>query len=189
MWRLCWLSCPGWWHYRRGRGGRVLLHVLRVPRPGHVCGGFWPKIWWDLSFNIQGYCNSDAHVGTKLYNSYYQWVPVFFIVQVRLVLRWDRSECFLGRPFCFTYPGVSGSPRRVAWWHFSSPAVQVRSGIFPLDLRWTPSDMVVENTSEKQTSLLRNYCEHIHNKFNKYAFCFFFCELLNVTITVSQVLQ
>ena len=49
--------------------------------------------------------------------------------------------------------------------------------------------MVVENPSEKQTSLLRNYCEHIHNKFNKYAFCFFFCELLNVTITVSQVLK
>jgi len=49
------------------------------------------------------------------------------------------------------------------------------------------TDMVVENTSEKQTSLLRNYCEHIHNKFNKYAFCFFFCELLNITISVSQI--
>ena len=42
VWRLCWLWCPGWRHYRRGRGGRVLLHVLRVPRPGHVCGEFWP---------------------------------------------------------------------------------------------------------------------------------------------------
>ena len=49
------------------------------------------------------------------------------------------------------------------------------------------SDLVVENPSEKQSSLLRNYCEHIHNKFNKYAACFFFCELLNVTISVSQV--
>ena len=49
------------------------------------------------------------------------------------------------------------------------------------------SERVVENPSDKQSSLLRNYCEHIHNKFNKYAACFFFCELLNVTISVSQV--
>ena len=34
--------------------------------------------------NYQGYCNSDAHVGTMLHNSYYQWVPVFFIVQAIL---------------------------------------------------------------------------------------------------------
>ena len=45
----------------------------------------------------------------------------------------------------------------------------------------------MENPAEKQSSLLRNYCEHVHNKFNKYAACFFFCELLNVTISVSQV--
>ena len=51
------------------------------------------------------------------------------------------------------------------------------------------SDRVVENPSDKQSSLLRNYCEHVHNKFNKYAACFFFCELLNVTISVSQVAQ
>ena len=34
--------------------------------------------------NYQGYCNSDAHVGTMLHNSYYQWVPVFFILQAIL---------------------------------------------------------------------------------------------------------
>ena len=34
--------------------------------------------------HCQGYCNSDAHVNTMLYNSYYQWVPVFFIVQAIL---------------------------------------------------------------------------------------------------------
>ena len=38
-----------------------------------------------ISLNhCQGYCNSDAHVNTMLYNSYYQWVPVFFIVQAIL---------------------------------------------------------------------------------------------------------
>ena len=48
---------------------------------------------------------------------------------------------------------------------------------------------VIEDTEEKQAVLLKNYLEHVHNKFNKYAFCFFFCELLNVTISVSQVAQ
>ena len=48
-------------------------------------------------------------------------------------------------------------------------------------------DRVVENAAEKQETLMKNYCEYVHNKFNKYAFGFFFCELLNVVITISQV--
>ena len=35
--------------------------------------------------------------------------------------------------------------------------------------------------------LMTNYCEHVHNKFNKYTLGFFFCELLNVVICISQV--
>ena len=35
--------------------------------------------------------------------------------------------------------------------------------------------------------LMTNYCEHVHNKFNKYTLGFFFCELLNVIICISQV--
>jgi len=46
---------------------------------------------------------------------------------------------------------------------------------------------VVEDHSDKQNSLLGHYHEHIHNKFNKYAFCFFLCELLNLLISVSLV--
>ena len=46
---------------------------------------------------------------------------------------------------------------------------------------------VIEDSEEKQAILLKNYLEHVHNKFNKYAFCFFFCELLNICISISQV--
>ena len=46
---------------------------------------------------------------------------------------------------------------------------------------------VIEDTEEKHTVLLKNYLEHVHNKFSKYAFCFFFCELLNICISISQV--
>ena len=46
---------------------------------------------------------------------------------------------------------------------------------------------VIEDAEEKQAVLLKNYLDYVHNKFNKYAFCFFFCELLNICISISQV--
>ena len=49
------------------------------------------------------------------------------------------------------------------------------------------SGRVIEDPQDKQKVLLKNYLEHVHNKFNKYAFCFFFCELLNILISISQV--
>ena len=49
-------------------------------------------------------------------------------------------------------------------------------------------DRVVDNAAEKQEALMTNYCEYVHNKFNKYAIGFFFCELLNLVITISQVI-
>ena len=49
------------------------------------------------------------------------------------------------------------------------------------------SGRVVEDHSEKLIKLLDHFIEHVHNKFNKYAIYFFFCELLNIVILVSQV--
>ena len=46
---------------------------------------------------------------------------------------------------------------------------------------------MVEEPERKKRQLLVNYQEHVHNKFNTYAFCFFFCELLNILILVTQV--
>jgi len=46
---------------------------------------------------------------------------------------------------------------------------------------------VVDEPEKKKRRLLNNYQEHVHNKFNKYAFGFFFCELLNIIILVWQV--
>jgi len=40
---------------------------------------------------------------------------------------------------------------------------------------------------EKEQKLLDNYIEHVHNKFNTYTYCFFFCELLNIVISVTQI--
>ena len=49
------------------------------------------------------------------------------------------------------------------------------------------TDRVVDDHQEKLVKLLHLFVEHVHNKFNKYAFYFFLCELLNIVITVIMV--
>ena len=49
------------------------------------------------------------------------------------------------------------------------------------------SDRVVDDHQDKLVKLLHLFVEHVHNKFNKYAFYFFLCELLNIVITVIMV--
>ena len=62
--------------------------------------------------------------------------------------------------------------------------------LFPFTpLSLSSSARVIEDAEEKQAVLLKNYLDYVHNKFNKYAFCFFFCELLNICISISQVEQ
>ena len=46
---------------------------------------------------------------------------------------------------------------------------------------------MVDDHEEKLTKLLNLYVELVHNKFNKYAFYFFFCEFLNIIVTVFMV--
>ena len=42
------------------------------------------------------------------------------------------------------------------------------------------TDRVVSDQDEKLSRTLKHFKEYIHNKFNRYAFGFFFCELLNL---------
>jgi len=49
-------------------------------------------------------------------------------------------------------------------------------------------ERVVDDHEEKLTKLLNLYVELVHNKFNKYAFYFFFCEFLNIIVTVFMIL-
>jgi len=45
----------------------------------------------------------------------------------------------------------------------------------------------VKNHSDKLVKLLDHYMEHVHNKFNKYAYSFFLCELMNIIILGTQI--
>ena len=71
------------------------------------------------------------------------------------------------------------------WWTIFNS-----TSLFPFTpLSLSSSARVIEDAEEKQAVLLKNYLDYVHNKFNKYAFCFFFCELLNICISISQVEQ
>ena len=49
------------------------------------------------------------------------------------------------------------------------------------------TERIIENTDEKLSTLLRTFKHNLHNKYNRYAFIFFLCEVLNVVIAVAQV--
>ena len=102
------------------------------------------------------------------------------------------------RPCCSMCPGASGSPWRAASWTSSCQAIKVIHLTGPREMKSLTglscknnvkifSDRVVDNHQEKLVKLLDLFVEQVHNKFNKYAFYFFLCELLNIIITVIMV--
>jgi len=46
---------------------------------------------------------------------------------------------------------------------------------------------VVDDAEEKMGRMLRNFQDHVHNKFNRYAFGFFACELMNLALAASAL--
>ena len=46
---------------------------------------------------------------------------------------------------------------------------------------------VVDDADEKISRMLKHFQEHVHNKFNRYAFGFFFCELMNPILSLTSV--
>jgi len=122
-----------------------------------VLGAYcWMYSTFEIPYDFKGFCARKTFDSTSLYNTYYQWVSIFLMVQAIL----------------FYIP-------RCIW-------LSMEGGLMSFLVKGC-TDRVVEDHCEKQKSLLDHYHEHVHNKFNKYAFCFMFCELLNVLIAVSQV--
>ena len=44
---------------------------------------------------------------------------------------------------------------------------------------------MVDDAEEKMGRMLRQFQEHVHNKFNMYAFVFFGCEVANLVIALT----
>jgi len=116
----------------------------------------WMYTTFDIPEDFKGSCSRKAFDSTNLYNTYYQWVSIFLMIQAII----------------FYIP-------RCIW-------LSMEGGLMNFLVKGHQG-RVIEEPQEKQKVLLKNYLEHVHNKFNKYAFCFFFCELLNILISISQV--
>ena len=46
---------------------------------------------------------------------------------------------------------------------------------------------MVDDPEDKMGRMLRHFQEHIHNKFNRHAFGFFACELMNLLIAIGAI--
>ena len=46
---------------------------------------------------------------------------------------------------------------------------------------------IIEDGDDKKDKMLRVFRDNLQNKYNRYAFIFFACELLNLIVVVSQV--
>jgi len=116
----------------------------------------WMYATFDMPANYKGYCTRRVPDHTNLYNSYYQWVSIFLMIQALL----------------FYIPRCIWLSMEGGLMHFLVNGCQGRT---------------IENAEEKQYKLLDLFEEHVHNKFNKYTFCFFFCELLNLLFCACQI--
>ena len=74
--------------------------------------------------------------------------------------------------------------RRHAYAHCARAAFYHES--FPLTSPGT-TGRVVDDSDEKMGRMLRQFQEHVHNKFNRYAFGFFGCECMNLCIAVISI--
>jgi len=112
----------------------------------------------NLPADFHGTCtNRRSSFGkTNLFNTYYQWVSVYFLFQAVM----------------FYVP-------RCIW-------LSLEGGL----MSWLVKghqDRVVDDHQVKLVKLLDLFVEHVHNKFNKYAFYFFLCEFLNIVVTVFMI--
>ena len=46
---------------------------------------------------------------------------------------------------------------------------------------------IIEETDEKMERLLKTFKDNLQNKYNRYAFIFFACEVLNFAVVISQI--
>lgn len=45
---------------------------------------------------------------------------------------------------------------------------------------------IIEDAEKKRDDLIMTFQEHLHNRYNLYAFWFFLCEQLNLVVVISQ---
>ena len=49
---------------------------------------------FDIPPDFEGVCTRRQHDGTRLYNSYYQWIPIFLAIQAGILFLKQDSSIF-----------------------------------------------------------------------------------------------
>ena len=113
----------------------------------------WMYSTFTIPPNYRGSCAKREQDPTALYNTYYQWVPLFLGFSAVL--------------FCIP---------RLIW-------LMLEGGLMKF-LSKGVHGKIVEDPSEKKELLLDTFHSHLHDRYNLYAFSFFFCEQLNGAVLV-----
>merc|ERR1712038_128654 len=116
----------------------------------------WMYSSFDIPPNFKGNCAKREPDGATLYNTYYQWVAIFLVVQACL----------------FYIP-------RVAW-------LRLEGGLMKFLVK-DARGKIIDDAESKRDELVLTFQEHLHNKYNRYAFCFYSCETSNLFIVISQI--
>ncbi|XP_071747044.1 innexin inx2 isoform X3 [Lepeophtheirus salmonis] len=115
----------------------------------------WMYSTFNIPLNFRGVCAKREYDGTSLYNSYYQWVPVFLIMSAILFY----------------------APRGL-W-------LSIEGGLMKFLAKGTRGK-IIDEADIKRDALIKTFQDHLHNKYNSYAFWFLFCEGLNFVVVISE---
>jgi len=99
-------------------------------------------------------CTRKKYDGTFLYNTYYQWVSIF-----------------LG------FLAVVYYIPRCVW-------IMLEGNLMEILVKGTVGMSPPKDMNKKKGEMLKHFQEHVHNKFNRYAFGFFLCEFCNLLFAV-----
>ena len=165
--------------------------------------------WMYSSFNIppdfEGNCARRSQTERLIYNSYYQWVPIFLILQAIMFyvprVLWLMMEggnglyCMYFKMKKLFVSVVCVSYLILIFHCFNDKVRYQQSGNCTTNIIYLGlmkflakgrTDRIIEDQDEKLNTLLRTFKHNLHNKYNRYAFIFFVCEILNLIIIVGK---
>ena len=89
----------------------LLCHLYQQAVLNSYC---WMYSTFNIPPNFKGSCAKREHDGNTLYNTYYQWVAIFLVIQVCWVCHGHDNSCdiIMHRLYSSTYQECSGSAWR-----------------------------------------------------------------------------
>ena len=142
---------------------------------------------FDIPPDFTGPCTRRRYDGTKLYNTYYQWVSIF-LGALSILFYIPRCIWMVleGNLMAYIVKGNMSIEWHILYIQYSLPSTLfctflIHILIFVLGTESTIRGEISDK-DEKIARTIEHFKKYIHNRFNRYAFGFFFCELLNLIL-------